>query len=177
MLKVKVIKFLLDTSKKLYLLLIISFAILVFLGELELITEIGGVRAEIIGTYMLIAIILAPVLRFMISLFTNWDFDIEYMEYLERKKSPSTRITYSSSYSSSYSNSYEDEEDDYKSNNTNEKDYSGEKEKKYLDVYSAMNLGMSTEDVINYNLGDYDTVMKYQETALHIDKTDEFFGG
>lgn len=170
----KVIKFLLETFKKLYLLLIISFAILVFLGELGLITEIGGIKIEIIGTYMLITIILAPILRFIISLFTTWDYDIAYMD---RKNSPSPRSSYSSSYSNSYSSSYEDEDDDYKRNNTNEKDHTEEKENKYLDVYSAMNLGMSAEDVIKYNIGDYDTVMKYQDTALHIDKTDEFFWG
>lgn len=163
----KVLKFLSNTFKKLYLLLIISFIALVYFGELALITEIGGIRVDIIGTYMLATIIFAPILLFPISFFIDWEYDIAYGE---RKHSSSMRTTYS------YSN---DDDDDYKSNNTKKNYHSQEevKEKKYLDVYSAMSLGMSAEDVVKYNLGDYDTVMKHQETALHIDKTDIFFGG
>lgn len=48
---------------------------------------------------------------------------------------------------------------------------------KYLDVASATRHGMSAEDIVKYNTGDWDTRSKYREKALYIDKSDEFYMG
>ena len=54
---------------------------------------------------------------------------------------------------------------------------SSDSKDKYLDVASALNHGMSAEDILKYNTGDWDTRSKYRDKALNIYKSDKFYMG
>lgn len=156
-------KIVVNILKSFAILYLVAFALLIYIGE-NGITYIGDVDLLNVGASMFLGIVFGGVPLYLLICYID-DYSVPSSR---NNRNVQTTRTYSRS-SNSYGNydSYDKpKKEEYKSE---------EKEDKYLDTASALALGISTEDIINYNCGDYDALNKYGEAAHHVGKSD-FFG-